>query len=143
MNTTTLETFTIKMELCSLGCEPPTFIVSVYAMDGGYIGSLDKTTLYLLVEKGVVPQKSEPSHKVCSIGKSLKDGKWYGWSHRAIHGFSIGDEVREGDCCATSGLIEEYLKDHPKENRSLPVGFVAKTDDDCKRMAIAFADSVA
>lgn len=25
------------------------------------------------------------------------DGKWYGWSHRAIHGFYAGDKVKEGD----------------------------------------------
>ena len=79
---------------------------------------------------------------VCSIGFSEKDNKWYGWSHRAIYGFKIGDVVKKGDCCALSGLTEEYLKKHPEEDCSLPIGFKAKSLADCKKMAIAFADSV-
>ena len=35
----------------------------------------------------IAPEKAEPGHSVCSIGKSAKDGKWYGWSHRAYYGF--------------------------------------------------------
>lgn len=31
-----------------------------------------------------------------SLGKS-DDGKYYGWSHRAIYGFEIGDKVKKGD----------------------------------------------
>ena len=30
------------------------------------------------------------------LGKGC-DGKWYGWSHRAIHGFAIGDKIKKGD----------------------------------------------
>lgn len=81
--------------------------------------------------------------KVCSIGFNEKEQKWYGWSHRAIFGFGIGSIVEEGSCCASSGWTEEYLKEHPDENLSLPVGFKAETLEDAKRMAIAFADSVA
>jgi len=33
------------------------------------------------------PLKRTPTSTVCTIGKSSKDGKWYGWSHRAYHGF--------------------------------------------------------
>ena len=25
------------------------------------------------------------------------DGKWYGWSHRAVYGFGVGDKVKKGD----------------------------------------------
>ena len=53
-----------------------------------------------------------------------------------------GDVVEEGDCAASSGWIPEYLAEHPEEDRSLPVGFIAKSLADCKRMAIAFTDSV-
>jgi len=31
-----------------------------------------------------------------ALGKS-DDGKYYGWSHRAIYGFKIGDSVQKGD----------------------------------------------
>jgi hypothetical protein len=30
-----------------------------------------------------------------SVGHGC-DGKWYGWSHRAIHGFGIGDVIKPG-----------------------------------------------
>ncbi|KKN18413.1 hypothetical protein LCGC14_0956060 [marine sediment metagenome] len=39
----------------------------------------------------IAPEKSAPDHSVCSIGKSAKDGKVYGYSHRAYHGFGKGD----------------------------------------------------
>ena len=77
--------------------ETPTLMVSVYTAGGDYIGSLDSQICTLLSEYVIVPEKWKATHGVCSIGKSLKDGKWYGWSHRAIFGFGIGDVVKEGD----------------------------------------------
>jgi hypothetical protein len=32
------------------------------------------------------------------VGFSPKDGKWYGWSHRAIYGFEIGSTCEKGSC---------------------------------------------
>lgn len=58
-----------------------------------------------------------------SVGKS-SNGKWYGWSHRAMYGFGIGDKVKKGDC-AYNG--KEYT---------------IKTDAQAKQTAIDFADSV-
>ncbi|MGL5691381.1 MAG: hypothetical protein ACRDD8_11270 [Bacteroidales bacterium] len=49
---------------------------------------------------------------------------WWGWSHRAAYGFSIGSVVKKGDC-AYKG----------KE-------MVAKTLADAEKMAEAFAESV-
>ena len=40
------------------------------------------------------------------------------------------------------GTLQEYIKAHPEEDKSLSVGFKAKTLEDCKTMAIAFAESV-
>lgn len=112
-----------------------------YTPTGEYIG--DSKTAYRLCAKfGIKPEKSDSSHNVCSIGFSEINQKWYGWSHRAIYGFAPGDEVKEGDCCASSGWTEEYLAEHPEEDTSLPVGFVAKDFDDAKKMAVAFAESV-
>jgi hypothetical protein len=85
---------------------------------------------------------ADPTHKVVSIGFSPSQQKWYGWSHRAICCFGIGDTVKEGDCTNSSGFIESYLKEHPEEDKRLPIGFTAKTLEDAKRMAIAFAESV-
>lgn len=36
-------------------------------------------------------EKRTPTSQVCSIGYSERKKKWYGWSHRAIAGFGIGD----------------------------------------------------
>jgi hypothetical protein len=59
-----------------------------------------------------------------SIGYSSESKKWYGWSHRCICGFAVGDKIDSDDhiLVGTDGF---------------KVGFEAKTEDDCKRMAQA------
>ncbi len=93
--------------------------------DGSYIGD-EKTAKMLCDDRGVLPEKSADSHNVASIGKSDKDDKWYGWSHRAIYGFSIGETCKEGDCGYT-----------PQKGE-----WEAKTEEDAKQMAIDFAKGV-
>ena len=115
-------------------------IISVNNGMMDYVGDL--MFMCVLSDRGIKPELADKDHKVCSVGFSERDQKWYGWSHRAICGFKIGDVVKDGDCCASSGFTEEYLKEHPEENKSLPIGFTAKTLDDCRRMAVAFAESV-
>lgn len=122
--------------------EIPTLMVSIYTKEGDYVGSIDPQAVYIVNEKAIMPEKADSKNKVCTIGKSLRDGKWYGWSHRAIYGFGIDEEVKEGDLCATTGWSEDHLSNHPEDNKSLPVGFIAKTEEDCKKMAIAFAEAV-
>ena len=106
-----------------------------------YIGTAEMATM-LCDKRGIKPELAEPSNKVCSIGFCEKEQKWYGWSHRAIYGFGIGDVVKEGDCAASSGWTDEYLVEHPEADKRLSIGFEAKTLEDCRRMAIAFAESV-
>ena len=65
-----------------------------YNKQGSWIG--DKKRAKLLVKKlGIKPIKRHPTHDICSIGHSEKDNKWYGWSHRCIVGFAIGDRIYE------------------------------------------------
>ena len=111
-----------------------------YNPRGQYIGD-SRIAHYLCVKRGIAPELRGPDSRTCSIGKA-KDGKWHGWSHRAIFGFQVGDVAKEGDCVCSSGWTDEYLAEHPEEDLSLPVGFEAKTEADCRRMAIAFAESV-
>ena len=49
-----------------------------------------------------------------------------------------------GDLTTTSGYIEEFELEHPEIafKHILPIGFKAETLDDCRKMAIAFAESV-
>lgn len=63
-----------------------------------------------------------------SIGFSEKEQKWYGFSHRAICGFKIGDK-----CKGDLGLGDGY---------TFKEGDILKTLDDCKQRAIDYAKSV-
>ena len=111
-------------------------------VDGGYVGADGWYERLVIDKKLILIQKSIKNHNAASIGYSPEENKWYGWSHRAIHGFTIGDIVKEGDLTNSSGLVEEYRIQHPEEDHSLPVGFKALTLNDAKRMAIAFACAV-
>jgi hypothetical protein len=99
-------------------------MISAYAKDGTYIG--DPKFAKMLVDKYGINtfEKADPTDSVASIGFSPDQKKWYGWSHRGLYGFEIGDEVKEGDCTATSGSTD------PSQDKSLPVGFKAKTLED-------------
>lgn len=108
---------------------------------GGIIGTVEDAKR-ICDERGIAPELSSPGHGFCSIGWCEKDQKWYGWSHRAIYGFGIGDVVEEGDCTASSGWVEDYNTQNPQACRRLPIGFKAETLYQAKLMAIAFADSV-
>ena len=114
---------------------------SAYNPDGDYIGN-SKDGYRLCKKRGIKPEKAKESHSVCSIGFCESEQKWYGWSHRAIFGFGIGSTVKKGDCIAETGWTDEYIAEHPEKDFSLPIGFQAKTIEDAKRMAAAFADSV-
>ena len=50
--------------------------------------------------------------------------------------------MKEGESCTHSGWTEEYILEHPEKNMSVPVGFECKTLEDCKKCAMAFAESV-
>lgn len=112
-----------------------------YTPSGQYIGT-PKVATFLCNKRGIAPQTPTQDGKVCCIGFSDKDQKWYGWSHRAIYGFKVGDVAAEGDCVCSSGWTDAYLAEHPEDDGRLPVGFEAKTLADAKRMAVAFAESV-
>lgn len=79
---------------------------------------------------GIEPQKIDSIHNMNSIGWSEKEQKWYGWSHRAIYGFKIGDKSGPGKV----GYQTLKYKEWPTE---------ANTKEDCKKMAIAFAEEIA
>jgi len=142
--------YEIRTERVTPGDDEPVIIKQAYTTPEGYYIGSSRWAHRLIVQRSIKPQPREPAcpssnggrGRTCTIGLCEKESKWYGWSHRAIFGFGIGDIVREGDCCASSGWVDEYLEEHPEEDVSLPVGFVAQTLDDAKLMAIAYADSV-
>jgi hypothetical protein len=85
---------------------------------------------------GIKPEKIEKRHRVPVIGFCEESQMWYGWTFRNIRGYSIGYEVKQGNPIALDSgqnfFENPYL---------LPIGFEAKTLDDCRRMAMAFANS--
>ena len=102
---------------------PAVEVESVYNKNGQYIG--DDKTAKLLIEKGIIPETANEKDTVCSIGYSTKDGKWYGWSHRAMDGFGIGDKAR---------TLSPYKTTTSKDKIT--------TLSEAKQAAIDFADSV-
>lgn len=103
--------------------QPIALTYAVSKVDGCYIG--DEKTAKMLAEKGISPERAQKDYDVCSIGYSEKDKKWYGWSHRAIKGFGIGDKAETLNPWGSKSSKKEI-----------------ETDDEAKAAAIAFADSV-
>ena len=102
-------------------------MLSAYSPSGHHIGDEGRARK-LCEEMGIAPELRTPDSNTCEIGYSRLDGKWYGWSHRAIYGFGVGDEVVEGSVIAAEG--------------ELPVGFRAEKLSDARMMAVAFAAAV-
>jgi len=75
-----------------------------------HVGMEDK--LKYLFDLGITEQiQNGTDHKVANIGFNPKENKWYGWSHRAIYGFTIGSEVKQGDCAYVPVDIDDARKD--------------------------------
>ena len=110
---------------------PGPIVIDVYVNKGGdHIGTRDDGGLMSQIRKlGILAEKASPDHCVCSIGKGA-DGKWYGWSHRAMVGFGLGDRVFEE---AFGDDSTPFVKHGNK---------VIATDDDARLAATRFASSV-
>jgi len=81
-------------------------------------------------QHGIVPEKAHSDDSVNSIGWSEKEQKYYGWSHRAVCGFGIGDMIFEpefGDDRVS------FVKHGSKK---------IKNKADARKAAVAFADDV-
>jgi len=108
---------------------PPIVIDSAYATDGLYLGPPELAKF--LTEKMHLTQfqRSRLEHTVASIAFSEKKQQWYGWSHRAIMGFGIGDALFEEDI--PWGTEKTPFKEH---------GYVpCQTLEDAKEAAANFA----
>jgi len=128
-------------------------MLSCYTPDGYYIGDLKTAaTIYYgwrLTEvqpfAAAAYEKEEYCKREninCSIGFDKENQKWIGWSEWAAGAFGIGHVVEEGNCEASSGFTEDFIKENPEADLSMPVGFEVKTLEDAKRCAIAFAENV-
>jgi len=105
---------------------------SAYTPDGHYIGS-PKMARFLVVKKGIRPELATSSNHVCSIGFCRKEQKWYGWSHRAIVGFGIGDKLFEEYCPGATD--ETPFVEHGRKT--------IETLSEARQAAVNFANYVA
>lgn len=99
---------------------------------GHYIGS-PQAAFRLCNLQGIVPELARPGDTVCSTGFSEAERKWYGWSHRAICGFGIGDTVVKGDCAYMPANMDDAKEEAIRfwsDERHLNVTAVADTDED-------------
>ena len=82
------------IDMSELGDSEPMEMVVCYAEESGHYMGNAKMARYLCKKRGIRHiQKAMNTHSVASIGLHVAEGKWYGWSHRAICGFGIGDKI--------------------------------------------------
>ena len=121
--------YELRKEIVEVEGNDPLEWTMAYTPNGDYIGD-PKTAHRLVAKRGIQPIKASDTNGVCSIGYSVKDGKWYGWSHRALYGFKVGSTCKKGDC--------HYV---PRRHGGKG-SWTAKTIVDAKRMALDFAEGV-
>lgn len=83
-------------------------------VDGSYLTrvGMEKDLKHFL-DLGITEQIQAPSknYKVAAIGFNPKEQKWYGWSHRAIYGFGIGSECKQGNSGFKPSNKEVFIQD--------------------------------
>lgn len=88
--------YEVRTELVTPDNGDPEFETrTAYTPSGDFLGD-PKMANYLCKKRGLSDiQKARPDHNVCSIGFNEAEQKWYGWSHRAICGFGVGNRIFE------------------------------------------------
>lgn len=75
--------------------------------DGSYVTCVgQENNIKFLADREITEQLTH------GVGFSPKDGKWYGWSHRAICGFGIGSTCKKGHSHYRASTPEELIDDH-------------------------------
>jgi len=111
------------------GCQDFDMCTAFTWPDGWYIGD-KKIGYYICAKRGIKPEKiqrkelpkavkakrllkegEDETMRPCSIGFCEEENKWYGWSHRAIYGFTIGSKVVKGSCGFTPRNKQEFVED--------------------------------
>ena len=116
-----------------------------YTPSGDRIGDT-KTAHLICTTKGIRPEKANLDHCVCSIGFCEKEQKWYGWSHRAMLGFEIGDKLFDENWVG-DGMSDErdefgFLISMDNVKFIERGGIVIQSLNQAKQAAINFSDYV-
>ena len=76
-------------------------------IDGAYLTRVGmEQDLNFLFKRGITEQIQSGY-----IGFNPIEQKWYGWSHRAIFGFTIGSECKKGNCGFEPSNKEDFKED--------------------------------
>jgi len=83
-------------------------------VDGSYLTGVGaENDLNYLFKRGITEQVQDGygEPRTACIGFNPLEQKWYGWSHRAIFGFTIGSECKKGDCGYNPDTKENFAED--------------------------------
>ena len=85
-------------------------------IDGAYFTreGMEAEGFKFLLRLGITEQlqnKSNLKYHTVNIGFNPEEQKWYGWSHRAIFGFGVGDSISKGDCAYRPVDKDDFLDD--------------------------------
>jgi len=89
--------------------------VYVSKIDGSYIthvGMENQLKMYynLGIRHHIQGMPESNGEGTVCIGFNPEENKWYGWSHRAIYGFTIDSICKHGDCHFKPGNVKEFIK---------------------------------
>ena len=106
-----------------------------YIKDGEYRSKFDDSYIILVGMEGNVQflaDREITKELTHGVGYSPKDGKWYGWSHRAIYGFKVGSTCKKGDCHYVPATPEELIDAHAEFFADLGDEYKAQKIAECK-----------
>ncbi len=110
----------------------PFVMRKAYTPDGVYIGR-PVWAKRLMVDHGIVPEPATAKHDYCSVGFCKENQKWYGWSHRSIVAFGIGNK-----------LFEEYWRPATEHTPFVEHGGVTiESVEQARQAAVNFAEYIA
>lgn len=103
-----------------------------------YIGELDEALS--LLSYGITKfYKRMPDSSIASIGYAPNKKTWYGWNHRAICGYKVGDVITPDSCIYESACDPEIIRSARLRSPSHPY-MVLESLEDCKKAAELFAE---
>lgn len=109
----------IHIESWKYGEGESDLMVSVYSKNGFYLGSVeDYMRLYdtFKICEDFTPYNTNKKDSTICCGYSPLNNKYYGWSHRAIRGFTVGSSIKRGDIGYRPDNFQEYKCNHNGEN---------------------------
>jgi len=133
--------------------EDEEFFMCHSLQDDSYVGT--PIDVYKLIKmKGIKEfYRANEKDKVASVGFNPDKKIWYGWSHRAIYGFRVGDKIKYNpdlvilhsgyvDGCVGEA-VEKEKKDIEKVKKMFKNGILEiKNLEEAKFLAVRFANSV-